>query len=208
MSRGAEAAAPAPASTSAAPPPAPPTIPEKFIVKREDGTVDHEATALKIASEGYAPLERRLHAGDAPPKDVEGYAPTLPDGLKLDELKKDPLYAGFVKGAHSRGINNAQLSYVLEGWAQREQMRNSPEVAEADLRKDWPDDQTLQQGLVRAFRATAAYAGNDETRARLEAKFSNDPDFIRLMARIGGEMAEDPNLTTVFIHKECPTTNK
>jgi hypothetical protein len=191
LQRGAAAAPPPAAAAPAAAPAAPATIPEKFIVKREDGTVDHEATALKIATEGYAPLERRLHAGDAPPKAADDYAPTLPDGFKLDDLKKDPLYTGFLKGAHARGMTNAQLSYVLEGWAQREQMRSSPEVAEAELRKDWPDDATLQAGLVRAFRATAAYAGNDETRARLEAKFSNDPDFIRLMSRIGGEMAED-----------------
>jgi hypothetical protein len=191
LARGAAAPAPAAAAAPAAAPAAPPTIPEKFIVKREDGTVDHEATALKIATEGYAPLERRLHAGEAPPKTPDDYAPTLPDGLKLDDLKKDPLYTGFLKGAHSRGMTNAQLSYVLEGWAQREQMRNSPEVAETALRAHWPDDATMQAGLVRAFRATAAYAGNDETRAKLEAKFANDPDFILLMSRIGGEMAED-----------------
>jgi hypothetical protein len=189
LSRG--AAEPAPAA-SAAPAAAPaPSIPDKFIVKHEDGSVNHEATALKIASEGYAPLERRLHAGDAPPKAPDDYAPSLPDGLKLDDLKKDPLYTGFLKGAHARGMTNAQLSYVLEGWAQREQMRSSPEVAAAELRKDWPDEATMQQGLTRAYRAAAAYAGNEETLQRIEAKFANDPDFIRLMARIGGEMAED-----------------
>lgn len=189
LTRGATTPAPA-AAPAEAPAPAP-SIPEKFVVKRENGTVDHEATALKIATDGYAPLERRLHAGDAPPKAPEDYAPALPEGLKLDDLKKDPLYTGFIKGAHSRGMTNAQLSYVLEGWAQREQMRQSPEVASVELRKDWPSDAEFDAGLVKAYRATAAYAGSAEALERVQAKFQNDPDFIRLMARIGGELGED-----------------
>jgi hypothetical protein len=114
--------------------------------------------------------------------------------MSLDALKADPLYTGFLKGAHSRGINNAQLSYVLEGYAQRLSMANSPEVAEADLRKTFTSDEQLTQALQRSYKATATYAGDDETRAKLESKFGNDPDFIRLMARIGGELREDPGV--------------
>ena len=115
--------------------------------------------------------------------------------MKLDELKKDPLYAGFVKGAHARGITNAQLSWVLETHNQRESMRSDPAVAEQELRRDFPSNEAMQQALTRSYRATAAYAGNDEARAKLEVKFGNDPDFIRIMARIGGEMGEDTAVT-------------
>lgn len=139
-------------------------------------------------------MATRLGAGEAPPKSPDDYAPTLPEGMSLETLKADPLYTGFLKGAHARGINNAQLSYVLEGYAQRLAMANSPEVAEADLRKTFATDDQLGQALHRSYKATAAYAGDDETRAKLESKFGNDPDFIRLMARIGAELGEDPGV--------------
>ena len=34
-------------------------MPEKYVVKKEDGTVDHEATALKVA-QAHAALEKRM----------------------------------------------------------------------------------------------------------------------------------------------------
>lgn len=163
-------------------------MPEKYIVKREDGTTDWEATALKQAG-GYDSLSKRLGSGDAPPKAPEDYAPAVTAGISLDKLKDDPKYQGFLKGAHARGMTNAQLGYVLDHYA----MALQPDVAgaEADLRKTWASDEQLQRGLAQSYRATAAYAGDDETRARLDAKFGNDPDFIRLMARIGNELHED-----------------
>lgn len=111
--------------------------------------------------------------------------------MKLEDLKADPLYTGFLKGAHARGMTNAHVSYVLEAMAQREAMRNSPEAAEVELRKEWKTDDQLQAGLTKAYRAAAAYAGGDETLQRLQGKFGSDPDFIRIMAKIGGEMGED-----------------
>lgn len=191
MARGATAATAAPAPASApTDPAAAPAIPEKYIVKREDGTTDHEASALKLA-QGYDSLAKRMGGGEAPPKTADEYAPTVPEGMSLEALKADPLYGGFLKGAHARGMNNSQLSYVLDAMRVRENLRNSPEAAEADLRREFTSDQALNQALQRSYRATAAYAGNDETRGQLEAKFGNDPDFIRLMARIGGELGED-----------------
>ena len=191
MARGAAAATATPATAGApADPAAAAGIPEKYLVKKEDGTTDHEASALKLA-QGYDSLAKRMGSGEAPPKTADEYAPTMPEGMSLDALKADPLYGGFLKGAHSRGMNNAQLSYVLDAMQVRENMRNSPEAAEAELRKDFTNDQALTQALQRSYRATAAYAGTEETRGKLEAKFGNDPDFIRLMARIGGELGED-----------------
>lgn len=163
-------------------------MPEKYLVKREDGTTDWEATALKQAG-GYDALSKRLGSGDAPPKSPEEYAPAVTAGLSLDKLKADPKYQGFLKGAHARGMTNAQLGYVLDHYA----MAQQPDIAgaEAELQKTWPTSDQLQRGLAQSYRATAAYAGDEETRGRLEAKFGNDPDFIRLMARIGNELQED-----------------
>ena len=163
-------------------------MPEKYLVKHEDGTTDWEATALKQAG-GYDSLSKRLGSGDAPPKSPEEYAPAVTAGLSLDKLKADPKYQGFLKGAHARGMTNAQLGYVLDHYA----MSQQPDIAgaEAELKQTWPSDDQMQRGLAQSYRATAAYAGDDATRERLEQKFGNDPDFIRLMARIGNELQED-----------------
>lgn len=164
-------------------------MPEKFVVKKEDGTTDWEATALKVAADGYTPLERRLHAGDAPPKAPEDYAPTVPPGMSLEALKADPLYQGFLKGAHARGMTNAHVSYVLDAMAQRSQ----PDLAAAEqtLREHWKTEQELERGLSSSYRGMARFAGSAEAAKRLEAKFGNDPDFILFASRIGAELSED-----------------
>ncbi|MEL4181231.1 hypothetical protein [Roseateles sp. PN1] len=168
-------------------------IPEKYLVKNEDGTTNWEASALKQA-QGYQHLSQRL-GSDAPPKSPEEYAPELPAGVTLDALKSDPMYAGFLKGAHSKGMTNAQVGYVVAEFAQRmqlaEQMRNSPEVGEAELRKVWQTDQQMQQGLGQSYRAAKTFSQDEGHMQRLDAKFGNDPDYIQLMARIGKELGED-----------------
>lgn len=180
---GGSGAAPAPAGDAAA-------IPDKYIVKREDGTTDWEASALKQA-QGYNALATKLGAGDVPPKTPEDYAPPVPEGISLDALKTDPLYQGFLKGAHAKGMTNAQVGYVLAEFAQREAMRASPEVAEAELRKVWTSDEQMKAGLAGAYRVVKAYAGGDEQLAKIEAKFGSDPDFLQFMARIAPELKED-----------------
>lgn len=189
LSRGA-APTPAPAEGAPVSP-----IPAKFQVKREDGSVDEVASAAKMG-EAYTQLEKRLGTGDAPPATPEDYKPTIPEGLTIETLKADPLYQGFLKGAHARGMTNQQVSYVLEALAERETARNSPELAEADLRATWPTDQQMQKGLADAFRATKAFGAVDQKRhERIEAKFANDPDFLWLMAQIGKELQEDTSVT-------------
>jgi hypothetical protein len=188
LTRAAAPAAPAPAP--GADPPAAPAIPEKYLVKNEDGTINHEATALKV-SEGYTHLERKLGSADKPPKTPDEYAPELPQGITLDALKTDPLYTGFLKGAHAKGMTNAQLGYVLEQFAARQQMQASPEVAEAELRKEWTTDDDFSRNINQAFRTFKAYGGSEAEAAKLEAKFGSDPDFIRFASRIGKELRED-----------------
>lgn len=142
-------------------------------------------------ADAYGNLERRVGGGEAPPATPEDYAPTLPQGMSIDTLKADPLFAGFLKGAHAKGLNNAQVSYVLEAYQQRMALAASPEAGEAELRKDWITDDQMQRGLADSYRAVKAFAGGDEQMAKLEAKFGSDPDFVRLMARIGRELHED-----------------
>jgi hypothetical protein len=157
-------------------------------------------------AEGHSALEQRLGAGDAPPKTPQDYAPSVPEGLSLETLKADPLYQGFLKGAHARGMTNAQVSYVLEALAERESMRNRPELAEPELRKAWPTDDQYGRGLADAYRAVNAFAGSDkELHARVDAKFGSDPDFLRLMASIGKELHEDQTVQGALTSAETDT---
>jgi hypothetical protein len=169
-------------------------VPEKYRVTNEDGSINWEASALKQA-QGYTALAQRLGTGQLPPKTPDEYAPELPAGVTMDRLKTDPLFAGFLKGAHSKGMTNEMVSYAIAEFQQRvqayDQQRNSPEVAEAELAKVWTTPIQMQQGVAHGFRATKTYAADEAHAAAIEKKFGNDPDFIRLMANVGKDLGED-----------------
>lgn len=181
-------------------------MPEKYLVKKEDGTVDHEATALKVGA-AHAALEKRMGAGEAPPKSPDDYAPELPQGWGADRLKADPLFAGFLKGAHAKGLNNAQVSWALNEFQTRMDMMRSPEAGEAELvhRMGLPADQLHNQVYVPAFRAAKAFAADDAMMQRLDAKFGSDADYLQLMARIGKELGEDKPVHNGITANEADT---
>lgn len=173
-------------------------LPEKYHVKDDAGALKLEESAKKLA-EGYTALAKRLGTGDTPPETEDGYkVDKLPDGVPTwDEIKADPAMKGFIKGAHARGITNAQLEYVIG-----EHYKNASELVagakELDesackeaLGKVWAEPAALQQNLGHAYRATAAAAAKagfqmDEVYAAL----GNNPMFVRLMAALGPEFKE------------------
>lgn len=195
MARAAAAAgaAPAPAGGDGAPGEQPAAIPDKYLVKNEAGEIDWQASALKQA-QGYQALSTKLGT-DAPPKSPDEYAPELPQGITMEALKGDPMFAGFLKGAHAKGLSNAQVSYVLAEFQERVQLMQEqaadPAIAEAELGKVWQTPQQMERGLQGAYRGTHAFAADKEHAERLDKKFGSDPDFIRLMAKVGAEMGED-----------------
>lgn len=174
-------------------------IPEKFRVMGADGKLDLAASSKKVA-ENYAALEKRMGTGDVPPKTPEEYAPEgLPEGVDIAELSKDPLYAGFLKGAHAQGLTNKQVSYVLNEYLSR-----APEIAAGAktldveacttaLKETWSDPAAFKTNLSAAYRVTsvvAQKAGIDMAAIEGSA-IANDPTFLRLMAALGPEFAED-----------------
>lgn len=175
-------------------------IPEKYRVMGADGQLDLEQSSRKLA-ESYGHLEKRLGSGDLPPKSVDEYAPTLEvEGFDWEEFKKDESSQAFLKGAHAKGLTNAQVEYVLgeylkaapqlvQGSAQLDQ-----QGATEELKSVWKSDAEFKTGVQSAYRAVQGFADQGDgpgSLARVEAKFGNDPDFIALMARIGREMNED-----------------
>jgi len=177
-----------------------PSVPEKFLVKGQDGSVDHAATALKV-SEAYGHLEKRFGSGDAPPADVGGYKVNVPDALK-DRIKADELagnagFKDFLAKAHGAGLNQRQLDVVVGDFLERSlAMREAgPVLNEADcvaeLRQQdgWKSDAEYKAQISTAFNAGKAIFGNDFD--GIVKDYGNDARLIRGLASIGKEMAED-----------------
>lgn len=163
-------------------------IPEKYLVKAGD-TVDLEASAKKLA-EGYKALAFKLGTGDLPPATPDEYAPTLPDTIKLDALKADPEYQGFLKAAHAKGITNAQLGFVIEEYARREASKApSPERTFAELQQVWQTPAEFQANARHAFKAISTF-GEGLTDAEKQALDAN-PVALRVLARVGAQLSED-----------------
>lgn len=176
-------------------------IPEKYRTNKEDGSLDLEASSRKVA-EAYGHLEKRFGSGDAPPKSADDYAVTLEgvEGFNWDEFKADESSQSFLKGAHAKGMTNAQVEYVIG-----EYLKAAPGLVEGGaqlslqdctttLKGVWTDDQAMQSGVRSSYRAAEAFAspeGQPGSFQNLMAKYGNDPDFIAFTANIGKELAED-----------------
>lgn len=176
-----------------------PAIPEKYQVKKEDGSLDIEASSLKL-SEAYSHLEKRMGSGDLPPKTAEEYEITVPDSLKdvISNPKEDPLLGAFLKDAHASGLTQKQVDFVMGKYFDivpqlaGESKKLSNDECVADLRNEWKTDDQYKAEVSKAFKAAQAYGGSD-TEALLN-EYGNDPRVIRLLARVGGELGEDSSL--------------
>ena len=173
-------------------------IPEKYQVKKEDGSLDIEASSLKLA-EAYGHLEKRMGSGDLPPKTAGEYEVAVPEVLKDQwNPKEDPKLQAFLDKAHSKGLTQGQLDMVMESYFETAQQlvggnrQLSEEECTADLRKDWKDDATFKGEVAKAYKAAVGYGGEDAQ--AILADHGNDPRLIRLLARVGSEMVEDRSL--------------
>lgn len=186
-------------------------IPEKYRTNKEDGSLDLEASSRKVA-EAYKHLETRMGSGDAPPKSAEEYAVKLEgvEGFNWDEFKADEASQSFLKGAHAKGMTNAQVEYVIG-----EYMKAAPglisggaQLSQEDcttaLKGVWTDDQAMQSGVRQSYRAAEAFASPEGQPGNFQAlmsKYGNDPDFIAFTANIGKELAEDTLITNGVVNE-------
>lgn len=175
--------------------PLPPAIPEKYIVKKEDGTVDTVASSLKLA-EAYKTLEKRIGSGDMPPKTPAEYKITVPDALK-DTWKpaEDKLLQGFLTDAHAAGLSQKQIDLVMGKY-----MEIAPDLVQAgkqldfdscntELKAEWKTDDQYKSGISNAYKAATAYFGTEAE--AIIAEYGNDARIIRGLAKIGAEIGED-----------------
>lgn len=172
-------------------------IQEKFLIKKEDGTVDWEKSAQKQA-QSYEALEKRIGSNDAPPKSAEDYVINVPDNLKEalgDDFKEDPMLQGFLKDAHAAGMSQKQVDLAVGKYLEAipalagEVQKLSADDCTAELKQEWKTDAEFKSGVESAKRAAIGYFGNDAE--QIIQKYGNDPALIRGLAKIGKEMGED-----------------
>ena len=206
------ATAPAPASSAlaaAAPPAQQPLaerIPEKYRVTKDDGSLDLEASLLKV-DEARGHLEKRLGSGDLPPKAAGEYKVTVPEAMAeaLKDWKpaEDQKLQAFLADAHKAGVTQAQLDLIMGRYfemapalaaaAQQLTPEQQAEKATTELKGVWKSDAEFQANLGHAYRASVAFGKKvglsfDQIE---EAGLANNPTFMRIMAAIGPELGED-----------------
>uniref|UniRef100_UPI002044D579 hypothetical protein n=1 Tax=Enterobacter hormaechei TaxID=158836 RepID=UPI002044D579 len=170
-------------------------IPEKYRVMGEDGKLNIEGSARKLA-DAHTSLEKRLGSIGTPPKTSDEYEPKVEvDGFNWEEFKADPRMQSFMKTAHAKGITNDQMSFILGEYAQRapELVGGAAELdsqsATTQLREVWKTDAEFKQNIGLAFRAFNSLA-DDADRGRID-EIGNNPMVIRMLAKVGAEMQED-----------------
>lgn len=205
---------PAPASMIAPKPEGftPDKIPEKYRVMKGDGTLDIEASTLKL-SEGYGHLHKRMVSGEGPPEAPEKYTlQGLPETVDVKALREDPTMQGFLKAAHAKGMNDAQVSWAVSEYLQRADvlarggLELNIENGTKAIRTVWKDEAAFDNGMALADRAINAYiekAGlkpedvhgpmvvEVDGQQLVFPPLANHPAFARLMAAIGPELGED-----------------
>lgn len=175
-------------------------LPEKYRVNGADGAIDLSASAQKLAS-GYGELSKRMGDGGAPPAAATEYQVTVPDEFKdvVGDLNNDKLFTEFRADMHALGLSQKQFDGVMAKYFSvvpglvAGGQQYTAESATADLRKDWADDATFQKNVGLAYRAgnAVAKAANMSFDDLEKAGLANNPTFIKIMAALGPEFAED-----------------
>lgn len=167
------------------------TFADKVLVK--DGeAVNWEQTARK-AEQARQHLEKRLGAGDAPPKDVTGYEFKVPEDLKDFELKAERV-DGFKAEALKQGITPAQFAWMMDSYlkAVPDLMEGAAKMtasqARGELQNVWKQPAEFDAGLKNAQTAMSSLPKDLQEAA---AEFGTNPTVIRLMSWMGAQMRED-----------------
>lgn len=182
-------------STGASEPGANDWLPEKYRVSGEDGALNVEQSARKLA-EAHVALEKRMGSIGTAPKTSDEYAPKVEvEGFNWEEFKADPRMQSFMKSAHAKGITNEQMSFIIGEYAQRApELVNGAAELDADsaatqLREVWKTDAEFNKNIGLAYRAFNQLA-DDADKGRMD-EIGNNPMVIRMLAKVGAEMQED-----------------
>lgn len=175
-------------------------IPEKYRVNKDDGTFDLEASSRKLA-EAYTNAEKRIGSGDIPPKTADEYSVAVPDAFKESfDPKTDEGFKAFAGKMHGLGLTQKQLDGVMESYFEM-----APKLvvgaaaldgasAKAQLEKVWAPQGGFDHQVRNAYQgaaAIAAKAGISIDDIMAPQGLGNNVQFLRMMAAIAPEFAED-----------------
>lgn len=183
---------PAPAITPTVDPTTgrPSHVPEKFW--------DAEKKALKSDDvlTAYAALEKRVGAHGLPPENAEGYELKLPDGVHMDVTD----LRAFKDQAFSLGLTKKQYEGVMGAYLKEmgervpdlisQYVEGKREEAEVSLRQAWGGE--YDANLRFALAAFNAFTAENE-KGEID-RIGNHPVVLRVLARVGRELSEDPGV--------------
>lgn len=160
----------------------------------EKGEVKLEAWAKSTQA-----LEARMRDVGLPPEAADGYKFEVPKPLKDAGVDLDPALAkSFRDKAHSLGLTQKQYEGVMGEYfnsmgAMAEQTAAfSSERARTDLLAYYKTEDALKSNVRLAYQAFSAYA--DEKDMALIDQIGNIPAVIRVLAKVGAELKEDPGV--------------
>lgn len=167
------------------------SIPDKFKVTAEDGTVDYKATVAKM-NESYSYLEKKVGTGEVAPKTVDEYKVER-EGFDFEEFKKDESNNSFLKSAHAQGITNKQLDFLLSEYDKRavDLVSNNSQIdtdtTVQTLQSEWGQD--YEKNIFNAVKAARACGITDEQIN--DPMIGNNVAFIKMAAYFGSQINED-----------------
>ena len=175
-------------------------MPEKYRVMKDDGSMDLDASSRKLA-EAYANAEKRIGSGDIPPKSADEYSVTVPDALKdAFDPATDEGFKAFAGEMHELGLTQKQLDGVMKHYFDL-----APKLvagasmldatsAKTQLEQVWASQGGFDHQVRNAYQGAAALAqkaGIAIGDIMAPTGLGNNVQFLRLMAAIAPEFAED-----------------
>lgn len=175
-------------------------IPEKYRVSNAEGQFDLDASARKMA-EAHGHLEKRLGSGDAPPKSPTEYTATVPDNFKETfDPATDAGFKAFTEKAHAAGLTQKQMDVVMGAYYEMAPglvaagNALDEKAATTALKEVWATPEDYSGNIKHAYNAANVLAQKSGVPldTLMDPKgLGNNPAFIRVLAALGPEFAED-----------------
>ena len=184
----------------------PAQVPAKYW-DAEKGEVRYEAWAKSTQQ-----LEQRMRDVGLPPKSADEYKYDVPAELKEAGVDLDPAMAkSFREEAHAAGLTQKQYEFVMGKYfgslsTLADQTKQfSADKARADLMGYYKTEADFNKNVRLAYQAFSAYAGPQD--AELIDTIGNIPAVVRILAKVGAELKEDPGVSPdAILDAESVTT--
>ena len=184
----------------------PAQVPAKYW-DAEKGEVRYEAWAKSTQQ-----LEQRMRDVGLPPKSADEYKYDVPAELKEAGVDLDPAMAkSFREEAHAAGLTQKQYDFVMGKYfgslsTLADQTKQfSADKARADLMSYYKTEADFNKNVRLAYQAFSAYAGPQD--AELIDTIGNIPAVVRILAKVGAELKEDPGVSPdAILDAESVTT--